>query len=145
MLIPNLSNFLWEVWITSSLLADSIGTMLILCIDIPIFVPSPARTFEDFPQQWDNSLNGKPKRNISFWKFRVTLKVDYLHCDPYTFWLWSDNMRQSYIWYILPFPEIPTKIHTLHKFGGNSKCWLHLTIPFHSIETCLANKLMHFH
>ena len=43
--------------ITSSLLADSVGTMLIFCIETLIFVPLPARTFRDSPQQWHTSLN----------------------------------------------------------------------------------------
>ena len=50
MLIP-----LWGVWITSSLHAGSMGTMVIF-IEISS-VPSPTRTLRDSAYQWHTSLN----------------------------------------------------------------------------------------
>ena len=43
------------------------------------------------------------------------------------------------------FLKFPQNFVCGTNFGGNSKYWLHLTIPSHNAETCLTNKFMHFH
>ena len=88
----HLSSFLRGVRITSSLPADSIGTMLIFCIEIPIFVPTPAITSGDSLHQWHPSLN-------SLYQWHTSLNS--LH-------QWYTSLNSSHEWH--------TSLNSLHQW-----------------------------